>query len=452
MSQTRRYGLPYILPAQAQKHVTHNEAIKRLDVLLGSSVKTEIDMLPDMADEGDAYLISPSPQADLVNHAHNIAIFLDGTWDFFAPVTGLTIWIENNGSQLVWTGDAWDPLTAMSADSFSFTKLGINAVADTTNRLSLNSQASLFNHDGAGHRLAINKKTAQDTASLLFQTDFSGRAEIGLTGGDRLSLRQSRDGSEWADILSWPVASGLTQFHSRSLNDLPEATSDLSGCLAYVESGLEFAQFAYCDGAVWRRMVNGTILTSQSTLDPNYVGTNAILSNENRDMNSSTPGSWTSARGTKRHTQGRHYFEAELITISSSTSTLIGVCDDSVPVSNLNTFPGNYDKSAAIRPDRIFAKGMTINSPSSNYLGEVGHRICVAVDIDQGWIWFGVNGVWMSTPPDTTSNVTGVNVTVNAGTPLYPVLASAHPLNVVRLHTASTDIAYTVPQGFNVWG
>ena len=28
-----RLGLPYLMPAQAQKHVTHNEALERLDLL-----------------------------------------------------------------------------------------------------------------------------------------------------------------------------------------------------------------------------------------------------------------------------------------------------------------------------------------------------------------------------------------------------------------------------------
>lgn len=38
MSNTPNLGLPYILPSQAQKHVTHNEAIKALDALIHLSV------------------------------------------------------------------------------------------------------------------------------------------------------------------------------------------------------------------------------------------------------------------------------------------------------------------------------------------------------------------------------------------------------------------------------
>ena len=54
--------------------------------------------------------------------------------------------------------------------SGSFTTLAINgATADTTNRLSLNAPATLLNHDGDGHQLKINKASAGDTASLLYQ-------------------------------------------------------------------------------------------------------------------------------------------------------------------------------------------------------------------------------------------------------------------------------------------
>lgn len=61
-------------------------------------------------------------------------------------------------------------------------QLGVNATADTTNRLSVPSPATLLNHEGAGHQLKINKAGITHTASLLYQTGFSRRAEMGLAG------------------------------------------------------------------------------------------------------------------------------------------------------------------------------------------------------------------------------------------------------------------------------
>jgi len=38
MTLTPKLSLPYIMPAQAQKHVTHNEALAKLDVIVQLSV------------------------------------------------------------------------------------------------------------------------------------------------------------------------------------------------------------------------------------------------------------------------------------------------------------------------------------------------------------------------------------------------------------------------------
>lgn len=38
MDKTQNLNLPYILPSQAQKHVTHNEAIRALDAMLHLAV------------------------------------------------------------------------------------------------------------------------------------------------------------------------------------------------------------------------------------------------------------------------------------------------------------------------------------------------------------------------------------------------------------------------------
>jgi hypothetical protein len=50
-------------------------------------------------------------------------------------------------------------------------------------------------------RYTLNKEAASDVVSLLLQTGFSGRAELGLIGDDNLTLKVSADGSAWATAL-----------------------------------------------------------------------------------------------------------------------------------------------------------------------------------------------------------------------------------------------------------
>lgn len=80
--------------------------------------------------------------------------------------------------------------------------IGINATSDTVNRLSLSAEATLLSHDGAGHQLKLNKAGASDTASLLFQSDWSGRAEMGLADSDDFSVKVNGDGTAWQEAIT----------------------------------------------------------------------------------------------------------------------------------------------------------------------------------------------------------------------------------------------------------
>ncbi|MCK9910342.1 hypothetical protein MXD81_14450, partial [Microbacteriaceae bacterium K1510] len=116
----------------------------------------------------------------------------------------------------VWSGSAWTALTTGEGGEGGgggggdgdFATLGINATADTTNRLSVSADATLLSHDGDDHRLKISKAAAGDTASLLYQTAFSGRAELGLAGDDDFHFKVSTDGSTWREAIVINRASG----------------------------------------------------------------------------------------------------------------------------------------------------------------------------------------------------------------------------------------------------
>ena len=71
-----------------------------------------------------------------------------------------------------------------------------------TNRLAVSAPATLLTHAGNGHQLKLNKAASGDTASLLYQTNWSGRAEMGLTGDDHFRLKVSADGAAWTDALT----------------------------------------------------------------------------------------------------------------------------------------------------------------------------------------------------------------------------------------------------------
>src|SRR5687767_14442459 len=85
----------------------------------------------------------------------------------------------------------------LDTDDFpTFSGVGIGgATADATNRLSANTPAVLFNRETDDIQVKLNKEAAGDTASFLFQTGFSGRAEIGTIGDDNFQFKVSPDGA-----------------------------------------------------------------------------------------------------------------------------------------------------------------------------------------------------------------------------------------------------------------
>ena len=210
MSDTSpRLALPYLQPAQAQKHVTHNEALTRLDVLVQLSVEAlGATTPPGTPPEGAVWGLGAAPTGDWAGQAGALAAFVDGGWLFFAPAAGWRAWDKANGALMAFDGAAWTSTGGGVPDLDNLDGVGIGTSSDPINRLAVASQATLLSHAGAGHQLKVNKAATGDTASLMFQSGWSGRAEMGLAGGDDFSIKVSPDGSAFATALQVEAASG----------------------------------------------------------------------------------------------------------------------------------------------------------------------------------------------------------------------------------------------------
>jgi hypothetical protein len=207
MDLTPNLQLPYLIAAQAQKHVTHNEAIRMLDALLQIGVASRVTTAPPTTPaDGVRFILPTGATGAWAGAAGRIAAFQDGAWAFFTPREGWIAWVADEHQAVAFSSGAWTSLTG------AFATLGINATADTTNRLSVSSAASLFNNAGSGHQIKINKAATATTASLLYQTAFSGRAEMGTTGDDDFHIKVSADGATWRDALLISAATGRATF------------------------------------------------------------------------------------------------------------------------------------------------------------------------------------------------------------------------------------------------
>ena len=199
-------SLPLIQPAQAQKHVTHNEALRMLDLMVQLSVKARDLTAPPVSPVlGDRYIVPVGASGAWAGQAGKIALFEAGAWQFFTPLVGWQAYVVAEAAMAIFTGSVW--LTAADVPP-SFSQLGVSATPDAINRLAVSSPASLFDHAGAGHLMKLNKASAADSASVAFQTGYSSRALLGTQGSDDFGLKVSLDGSSFLDAVTVAAATG----------------------------------------------------------------------------------------------------------------------------------------------------------------------------------------------------------------------------------------------------
>lgn len=217
MDTSARFSLPLIIASQAQKHLTHNEALAQLETLVQPVVQ---DMAapspPTDLEEAECVVVGTGASDAFSGKDMMIAAWIADAWHFHQPQAGWLVIQASDGVAFVFDGSAWGPLVDLAVQD-NLTQVGINAAASTTNRLTVASDASLFTSAANDHRMTINKAAANDTASLVFQSGWSGRAEMGLAGQDEFSLKVSADGSAWHDALAITPESGHVRLPARPL-------------------------------------------------------------------------------------------------------------------------------------------------------------------------------------------------------------------------------------------
>jgi hypothetical protein len=113
MSETSpNLDLPLIMPAQAQKHVTVNEALMRLDALVQARAESATIALQPAAPTDGALWVLPAGATGIewaLMAPGNLALYRDGVWSEIAPRIGWRLYVVDTKSELVFGGDAWRP-------------------------------------------------------------------------------------------------------------------------------------------------------------------------------------------------------------------------------------------------------------------------------------------------------------------------------------------------------
>jgi hypothetical protein len=109
MSGTARLSLPFLSAGQAQKEITHNEALQTLDALVAGAVEE-----PPRADPpttpavGACYIVGSAPTGEWAGKPQYLAAFTTAGWRLLPPVEGMTLFVRSDAVSAVYRAGAWE--------------------------------------------------------------------------------------------------------------------------------------------------------------------------------------------------------------------------------------------------------------------------------------------------------------------------------------------------------
>lgn len=107
MSESPNFALPFLAAAQAQKHVTMNEALARLDALAAPTALSADADVPAAAVEGDAFIVPSGATGVWTGRDGSLAFWISDGWSFAAPRPGWRVWVIDRDAPAIWTGSTW---------------------------------------------------------------------------------------------------------------------------------------------------------------------------------------------------------------------------------------------------------------------------------------------------------------------------------------------------------
>ncbi len=112
MSETIRHQLPLLAAGQAQKEVTHNEALLAIDRQLQPSVLSRsLPEPPVMPVIGASYIVPPDPTGIWAGQQDGLAFFDGYGWIYTRPAVGSLVWVADEAVFTVfdsgWSTGGW---------------------------------------------------------------------------------------------------------------------------------------------------------------------------------------------------------------------------------------------------------------------------------------------------------------------------------------------------------
>ncbi|PCD01970.1 hypothetical protein COC42_10755 [Sphingomonas spermidinifaciens] len=105
--RTDRHALPLLQAGQAQKELTHNEALVMLDLLAMAAATGIAEVPPAAPSPGDCWIVGPAAGGPWAGAANMLAGWTESGWRFAAPTPGMRVWLTSDDCEAAWRDGAW---------------------------------------------------------------------------------------------------------------------------------------------------------------------------------------------------------------------------------------------------------------------------------------------------------------------------------------------------------
>jgi len=199
--------------------------------------------------------------------------------------------------------------------------------------------------------------------------------------------------------------------------------------------------------------VGGEVRGNYATLNPLFVPTGGVnffaLSNGNLDITGTSATNSGDSIGTISTTTGKYYFEINITSIDATGYGIVGASDiNQLASATVFNFLGYLSNSYGYRSNGNKFNSNTSTSYGSSYT--TGDVIGVAIDCDNGAIYFSKNNTWQASGvPTSGASRTGAAFTWTGGSQnMVAQMAVYKSGTTLSDNFGQRPFAYTAPSGF----